>query len=274
MMRGAARAGATVKASSAKGRWSERGRELNNTASDGDEHQSVDARLDKPKLVTSAVLTPAAQLQRAHIEEIVRRILDPANPAIADRMTVADLRGQRPNEAWPQGTLDNAGVGIHIAVRRIFEKLRLAFLRLRNALRGLGFRAPEDIFEGFARGDIGRRARRAEPAQDRGGVQQTALRFVRLKVSPARQPSRSLRLGQVNSRIRARPLPQGVPDHVPTLPQWRAFRLCRRFDVHAILHACIRLTTPATESVGLQQLGSAPLSEPTRAPVSTLVHLG
>lgn len=43
------------------------------------------------------------------------------------------------------------------AVRRAFTKIRDFFRRLANALRGMGFRTPEDVFEAAERGDVGRR---------------------------------------------------------------------------------------------------------------------
>ena len=52
--------------------------------------------------------------------------------------------------------------GIHIGVRRAFEKLLELFARLRNALSGMGFNSAEDIFATFNRGDLASRVARAE----------------------------------------------------------------------------------------------------------------
>lgn len=58
--------------------------------------------------------------------------------------------------------------GLHIAVVRIFEKIMELLARIRNAMRGMGFTAAEDVFADFQRGDMrARRERANDLAADR-----------------------------------------------------------------------------------------------------------
>lgn len=58
----------------------------------------------------------------------------------------------------------HAGGGIHIGIRRFFERLYQHFLRLRNALRGLGYQTTEDIFGIIYAGEAARtRTPREQP---------------------------------------------------------------------------------------------------------------
>lgn len=80
------------------------------------------------------------------------------------------IQGAEAEEVWAEAAAiytrarDGSGSvgGIHIAVRRIFEKIREILARIRNRLAGLGFRSAEDVFEGFAQGENAAR-RRALP---------------------------------------------------------------------------------------------------------------
>lgn len=54
------------------------------------------------------------------------------------------------------------------AVRRAFTKMRDFFRRLANALRGMGFRTPEDVFEAAERGEVGRRGQYGSLRPDMG----------------------------------------------------------------------------------------------------------
>lgn len=47
--------------------------------------------------------------------------------------------------------------GLHIAIRRAFERLVQMLRQIRNGLRGMGFQTTEDIFESAGQGDIGMR---------------------------------------------------------------------------------------------------------------------
>lgn len=47
--------------------------------------------------------------------------------------------------------------GMHVAIRRGFERLMQLFRQIRNALNGMGFQTSEDIFAAALQGDIGRR---------------------------------------------------------------------------------------------------------------------
>jgi hypothetical protein len=56
-----------------------------------------------------------------------------------------------------EGRNPNTGAGLHIAIRRIFDKV-LAFLRrLRNSLEGNGFQNADDVFERARSGEAGQR---------------------------------------------------------------------------------------------------------------------
>jgi hypothetical protein len=56
-----------------------------------------------------------------------------------------------------EGRNPNTGAGLHIAIRRIFDKV-LAFLRrLRNSLEGSGFQNADDVFERARSGEAGQR---------------------------------------------------------------------------------------------------------------------
>lgn len=62
------------------------------------------------------------------------------------------------------------------SVRRAFTKLLDFFRRLANALRGMGFRTAEDVFEAAERGDVGRRGA-SEMRPDMGGAAPKPSRF-------------------------------------------------------------------------------------------------
>jgi hypothetical protein len=52
--------------------------------------------------------------------------------------------------------------GLHIAIRRILEKLYELFARIKNALNGMGFKSAEDVFKPFPKGEMARRRERAD----------------------------------------------------------------------------------------------------------------
>jgi hypothetical protein len=69
----------------------------------------------------------------------------------------------------------NAGAGLHIGLRRIFNKVLDFFRRLRNALHGAGFRNMDDVWEHVRTGEIGQREAGPNSGHTLGG------QFARIK---------------------------------------------------------------------------------------------
>lgn len=92
------------------------------------------------------------------------------NPGIA-----GPIRGAEQEEVWAESAalytvMRERGEpigGIHIAARRIFEKIRNLLTRIKNALDGLGFKSASDIFEDFARGEMATRRASLAPEDRR-----------------------------------------------------------------------------------------------------------
>jgi hypothetical protein len=75
--------------------------------------------------------------------------------------------------------------GLHIAVRRILEKLYELFARIKNALNGLGFKSAEDVFKPFQKGEMARRAERADVPPAEGTAQSIIPRAADIRESIA-----------------------------------------------------------------------------------------
>lgn len=100
-------------------------------------------------------------------------------------------------------------MGMHIAIRRAFERLMQLFRQIRNALRGMGFQTSEDIFESAIQGDIGRRGA-TEPRTMSDVMRETVPEAANIRAPELVEERRGVAPPpeSIEAKLRARNLPK------------------------------------------------------------------
>ena len=155
-----------------------------------------------------------------------------ANMRFEPGITKAELQGVTGREiraiafeGYAQQRDQGAHVGgIHIAIRRGFEKLLAILRRVRNWLQGLGYRTAEDVFRDIYEGRMREAADRAERSTLKGAA--AADRGEQYSIRRTR-PSAPVPPGTPR-RVPAKASEQGVPKRPPPRPPDKAAQSDRK----------------------------------------------
>jgi GNAT superfamily N-acetyltransferase len=110
--------------------------------------------------VESKLLTPEEQrvlnAEDARLRQIVKQAFGFDDDMLAS-ISSSEIRPMAFEAYVQQRERSSMPAGMHVAIRRAFERLMHLFRQIWNALRGMGIRTTEDIFQQAYQGDIGRR---------------------------------------------------------------------------------------------------------------------